>query len=127
MFPIQFIKKSCNETTSRNMDLNQKSVLKKSINKQEMDTSSGLDCFKIVDFSKTVRVCLIPRREEFESIKHNIWWETQDYEAFKVDSFYELFAIMNTYGCTRKEGMSLLYEPNQSNASSEDNHNNCGF
>ena len=29
---------------------------------------------KSVNFSKVVRVCLIPRREEFEPIKHHVWW-----------------------------------------------------
>ena len=66
---------------------------------------------KNVDFLKVVRVCLIPCREEFEPIKHTIWWDTDDYETFKSDAFFELFATMKTHKCTLKEGISILYGP----------------
>ena len=80
---------------------------------------------KTVNFLKTVRVCLIPRREEFAPIKHNIWWKSDDYEVFRASAVCELFTIMNVHECTLKEGMSILYGLNNTNSISVNEHNHC--
>jgi hypothetical protein len=65
---------------------------------------------KKVNFSMIVRVCLIPCRKEIESIKHLLWWNSHEIDAFKKDAIFELKEFMDCHGCTLKQGMFILYQ-----------------
>ena len=41
-----------------------------------------------VQFFKTVRVCLIPCRPEFNQRKHEIWWDAEELDTIKQESYF---------------------------------------
>ena len=64
---------------------------------------------KSVDFSKIVRVCLIPCRSEFEPVKSCLWWTSVEINCFKGEAFQQLKKVIATHRCTLKEGLAILY------------------
>lgn len=68
---------------------------------------------KSVAYSRTVHVVLIPTRMEYQNAKlwGDIWWETDDYNSFKlsaIDELAEIMQLLNTDGVTARQ---LLYQP----------------
>ena len=63
-----------------------------------------------VHFSTVVRVCLIPTRSEFSPIKHEVWWSKDELAAINSEAFFEVVQCLNTYSCTIKEAMLILYQ-----------------
>ena len=80
------------------------------VDSEETTSTNSCKATKSVKFSTIVRVCLIPQREEFELIKHDVWWDKHNLETFRADACRELYEFMKYCGCTMKEGMYLLYQ-----------------
>ena len=73
------------------------------------DDNSSRKLKKSVDFSKVVRVCLIPCRSEFEPVKSYLWWTSIEINCFKGEAFQELKKVIANHHCTLKEGLAILY------------------
>ena len=66
---------------------------------------------KVVSFCNIVRVCLIPTRAEFNPMFSDIWYSMDEIESFKNDTYLEVKNFIEQNGCTLKEGMAALYQP----------------
>ena len=80
---------------------------------------------KKVSFSRNVRVCLIPCRKEYESIRCNIWWDAEDFGNFKVNAFIELMEIIETRDCSLKEAISVSINANILDGRNQELDENC--
>lgn len=62
-------------------------------------------------FSSKVHVCLIPTRQDLFSVAKEVFWATEDYQAFKREAVDELRAYLQLKGITAKEAIQALYQP----------------
>lgn len=65
---------------------------------------------KGVRFSNYVKVCVVPTREELLPFSSEIFWKTEDCEAFKLDAFREIKSCTEQYSCSVKEAVIILYQ-----------------
>lgn len=66
---------------------------------------------RLLRFSSTVHVLLIPSRAELLPIFESIYWRQEDYTHFKRDAVKEIREAAYLYGLPPKEAMTLLYQP----------------
>lgn len=66
---------------------------------------------KMVTFSSTIQVSLIPCRGELDLIKHHLWWSQNDVQYFKMDAHEEVTRYTVLHKCSVKEGLTNLYQP----------------
>jgi hypothetical protein len=69
---------------------------------------------KRVRYETSVRVVLIPTRDEYveAGLQNDLWWEDTDYTVFKNSAVRELKALMTLKRLTNsKEALTLLYQP----------------
>lgn len=64
-----------------------------------------------VRFNPVVRVCLVPCRTDFRSDFYLLFWEKEDYQAFKEDALQELRAHWMKHNTSVKEAIFALYQP----------------
>lgn len=62
-------------------------------------------------FSSTVRVCLVPTREELKAIIDDLYFKAEDYGKFKTDAVTELREVLVRLGVTSKQAIEILYQP----------------
>lgn len=62
-------------------------------------------------FSSTVRVCLIPCRQDMLLLSTDIFWEADDYTTFKNEAVAELKETLHRLGITAKLAITNLYQP----------------
>jgi hypothetical protein len=62
-------------------------------------------------FSATVKICLIPCRQEFMPQLVELFWTSDDYIKFKNDAVSELRSYLTSNGITAKEAIFRLYQP----------------
>lgn len=62
-------------------------------------------------FSSKVHVCLIPTRQDLNSVSKDVFWNTDDYQAFKREAVDELRTYLQLKGITAKEAIQALYQP----------------
>lgn len=62
-------------------------------------------------FSSKVHVCLIPTRQDLQSVAMEIFWSSADYANFKREAVDELRTFLQARGITAKEAIKLLYQP----------------
>jgi len=62
-------------------------------------------------FSSTVRVCLIPCRQDMLMLSADIFWESDDYTVFKNEAVAELKETLHRLGITAKLAIAKLYQP----------------
>ncbi len=62
-------------------------------------------------FSSTVRVCLIPCRQDMLMLSSDIFWEADDYTIFKNEAVAELKETLHRLGITAKLAITYLYQP----------------
>ena len=62
-------------------------------------------------FSSTVRVCLVPTREELKAIIDDLYFKAEDYGKFKTDAVTELREVLVKLGVTSKQAIEILYQP----------------
>jgi len=62
-------------------------------------------------FSSKIHVCLIPTRQDLQSVAMEIFWSSADYATFKREAVDELRAFLQARGITAKEAIKLLYQP----------------
>ena len=65
---------------------------------------------KSVRFSTHVKVCVVPTREELLPFSSEIFWKTEDCEAFKQNAFREIKSCTERYSCSIKEAVIILYQ-----------------
>jgi hypothetical protein len=83
-------------------------------------SSSNLDEMgtKIFDrrtlrFSSTVQVLLIQERSEMRSLGSSLFWNVQDYQAFKENAINEIRETAKNLRTSTKKAMNYLYQPNE--------------
>ena len=62
-------------------------------------------------FSSKVHVCLIPTRQDLNSVAKDVFWHTDDYQTFKREAVDELRTYLQLKGITAKEAIQALYQP----------------
>jgi hypothetical protein len=67
---------------------------------------------RILRFSSTVHVLLIPSRFEILSHCINVYYLTEDFISFKKEAIQEIREIAKQYNLTVKIAMNYLYQPN---------------
>jgi hypothetical protein len=65
---------------------------------------------KRVEFSKIVRVCLMPCRKEVEEFSYRLWWNAKELDEFKIAALIELNITIQVQRCTVKQAMVMLYQ-----------------
>ena len=65
---------------------------------------------KSVQFSKVVRVCLIPCRTELNVLRNSILWSAEEINSFKLNAYLEITQFIEQNQCTLKAAMSVLYQ-----------------
>jgi hypothetical protein len=76
---------------------------------------------RILRFSSTVHVCLIPSRIDLKPNLIDLYWKSEDYIQFKQEAVYELRAALTLHKITAKEAIDLLYQPKEKDRLSYDN------
>jgi hypothetical protein len=66
---------------------------------------------RLLRFSSTVHVLLIPSRVELMPSFENIYWLHEDYAYFKREAVKEIREAARVYGIPAKAAMTLLYQP----------------
>lgn len=66
-----------------------------------------------VRFNPVVRVCLVPCRTDFRGDFDLLFWEKEDYQAFKEDALQELRAHWMKHNTSVKEAIFALYQPSK--------------
>lgn len=79
---------------------------------------------RILRFSSTVHVCLIPSRIDLKPNLIDLYWKSEDYIQFKLEAVYELRAALTLHKITAKEAINLLYQPKENDRLSYDNLTN---
>lgn len=83
----------------------------------ERSKSAPSSCIGIrsrrITFLSTVRVVLIPPRNEYRDndMTKELWWEESDYSAFKNSAIRELKALMTLKHLNSKAAQQVLYQP----------------
>lgn len=77
-----------------------------------LELNKKLKISRILRFSATVHVLLIPSRLEIISHCINIYYITDDYLTFKRDAVQEIRDIAKKYNVSIKVAMNFLYQPN---------------
>mmetsp|Transcript_17356 Transcript_17356/g.15649 ORF Transcript_17356/g.15649 Transcript_17356/m.15649 type:complete len:175 (-) Transcript_17356:193-717(-) len=87
-------------------------------NEQSIDEESEEDdspnVSTVVKFDDSVKVILIPSRNEYHEAKlaNLLWWENKDYSKFKDQAHNEVVSAVNINdSCGFREAMTLLYQP----------------
>jgi len=62
-------------------------------------------------FSSKVHVCLIPTRQDLDSVAKDVFWHSDDYQTFKREAVDELRTYLQMKGITAKEAIQALYQP----------------
>lgn len=85
------------------------------------DKIEGPEQKRCVSFNTRVTVVLIPERKEILEAQCDLWWSRSDYSSFQqsAHSKIRLFALYENIDC--KEAKTILYQPNQTVDSVEDN------
>jgi hypothetical protein len=64
-----------------------------------------------VRFNPVIRVCLVPCRADFRGDFYLLFWEREDYQAFKEDAVRELRAHWTQHHTSVKEAIFDMYQP----------------
>lgn len=66
---------------------------------------------RVMRFSSTVHICLIPSRDELQQQMAELFWKPDDYVMFKRNAVQELRLYLLANGITAKEAIFQLYQP----------------
>jgi hypothetical protein len=77
-----------------------------------IENSINIKPVKHVRFNDTVRIILVPCRQEYrQKLLHNlVWWSSSDYSSFKNQARDEILMYIKTKKCDLKTAISLLYQ-----------------
>ena len=60
-------------------------------------------------FSTTVHVCLVPTRQELETVMDCLYFTAEDFSQFKKDAVFELREVITRFGIGSKQAIKLMY------------------
>jgi hypothetical protein len=66
----------------------------------------------LVNFSSSLKVVLIPSRQEYKDAGCNLWWSSEDFSAFQDSARSEVKTLSLHENIHPKEAKAKLYQPN---------------
>lgn len=84
------------------------------------DEESGSSKKALVEFSSSLRVVLVPSRQEYKEAKCDLWFTGDDFSAFHETARSEVKTFAKSRSITNKEAKIILYQPSTEGEEEDD-------